>query len=83
MAEMRLTKFKVDDWVLVKGTGGKVKAHITEITIQLGYANVEQVKYLCRCFPRTLPERHVAVAFVGKELWFSEIEIEAMPTKQE
>ncbi len=74
-----MAKFKVDDWVIIKGSmydgqrEPSVKAHILEVMTQLCEAGIEQVTYLCRVFVKDL--KHGWAASI-KETRFREMELE-------
>ena len=72
-----MAKYKVDDWVLVRGTNGKVKAHILEVRTQVCSAGIEQIHYVVRTMPATWDK----VPWNVRETTtiFNEIEVEGMP----
>ncbi len=77
-----MAKFKVDDWVFIKGSllrgqgEPSVKAHILEVTTHLCEAGIEQTTYLCRTFVKDLK---CGWASSTKESGFREMELEEMP----
>ncbi len=72
--DMEVTKFKVGDWVKLKGENEiKIRAHILETYTQKCEAGIGQNKYVCRCF---VNERNNGWTHSVKEMVFREMEID-------
>jgi len=76
-----MAKFKIADWAYVKGAklegmgGFLTKVHILEVVTQLCEAGIEQTRYLCRIFIKSL---RCGWEPAAKEIQFREMELESI-----
>ena len=75
---MKMAKFKVDDWCIIKMPPGediigRSVAHILEVNTQLCEAGIEQTTYLIISWMKHADGKH---GFILKEIRMREIELE-------